>query len=176
MSDIEIKGWFIGATVLSIIIAFISSSIETNRKYGNVYVSTTMEAWGKIFLTLLPLVIYVVISTQSGGWNNIFQSPEVAMGAFLILLLSCNELGCALSIKRKYPIARYKVSTVSMWALIWLCVALSSVIFIFQANEIPTAAVIGQFVLLFIAIATYFGTGVVVKLVEEGYVPQSSNK
>lgn len=176
MSDIEIRGWFIGATLLSVVIAFITSSIETNRKYGSVCISATLRAWGKILLTLLPLIIYVAISITSDGWDNIFQSPEVAMGAFLILLLSNNELGSALSVTRNYPVVRYKVSLISMWSLLWLCTALASVIFIYQANEIPTIAVIGQFVLLLIAVVTYFGTGVVITLVENGYSPKSSNK
>lgn len=176
MSEVEIKGWFGAATILSIVLAFIVSSFETNKKYGGIYVSATLGAWGKVFLTLLPLVIYVATSTSSGSWNNIFQSPEIAMGAFLVLLLSCNELGCALSVKRNYPVARHKISAISMWSLLWLCVSLVSIIFIYQTNEIPTAAVVGQVGLLCVAIVTYFGTGVVVKLVEEGYEPSSSNK
>jgi hypothetical protein len=174
LSPIEIKSWFIAATIFSIIVGFISSSIETNKKYGSVYISATMGAWGKIVMTLLPFGIYSIISMSSGGWDNIFQSPEIAMGAFLILLLSSNELGCALAVKRNYPMLRYKVSILSMWSLLWLCGALTSVILIYQADEIPTVVIVWQFILLVVSIATYFGTGVVVRLVEDGYTAKNA--
>lgn len=172
LSLIEIESWFIAATIFSIIAGFITSSIETNKKYGGVYISATMGAWGKILVTLLPFGIYSIISMSSGGWDNIFQSPEVAMGAFLILLLSSNELGCALAVKRNYQMVRYKVSILSMWSLLWLCLALTSVILIYQADAIPTVVIIWQFILLIISIVTYFGTAVVVRLVENGYTPE----
>ncbi|MCS4505996.1 hypothetical protein NYO91_18100 [Arhodomonas aquaeolei] len=171
MPESEVKSWFIAATVFSAVLAFIMSVIEGRKKYGDRYMGVMLSNWGKVFITLLPFVIYVGISFYSSGWQKIFQGPEVAMGAFLILLFSCQELGCALAVERKFPAIRYRVAIVSMWCLLWLCLALTTVILVFIADSITTAAVFWQFVLLAVAIPTYFCSAGVIKAVEAGHVP-----
>lgn len=178
MPEAEIKSWFIAATVFSAVLAFIMSVLDGRKKYGDRYMGAMLSNWGKIFITLLPFCIYIGISFYSSGWQKIFQGPEVAMGAFLILLFSCQELGCALAIERKFPAIRYRVAIVSMWCLLWLCCALTTVILVFIADSITTAAVVWQFVLLAVAIPTYFCSAGVIKTVEVGHVPgyRPSNK
>ena len=171
MTEIEFKGWFIAATIASVVLGFVTSSLSGYKQYGSRYMAVILGSWGRILVALLPFLIYIGISIASSGWSKILQSPEIAMGSFLIFLMSSQELGCALAVQHHYPVERYKVSIISMWSLLWLCAALASVILIFQADQIPFAAVLWQFALLIVAIVTYFGSAAVVKLVEVGHVP-----
>lgn len=178
MPEFEVKSWFIAATVFSAVLAFIMSVLDGRKKFGDRYIGVMMSNWGRIFMTLLPFVIYVIVSFYSSGWEKIFQSPEISMGAFLIFLFSCQELGCALAIERKFPAVRYRVAIVSMWCLLWLCAALVTVVLVFVADTVTTPTIIWQVILLVVAVPTYFGSAGVVKLVEVGHVPgyRASNK
>lgn len=175
MSGVEVWGWFVAATIVSILVGFFTSSLDGYKQFGSRYMGVILSSWGRILATLLPFLLYTAISISSSGWSKIFQSPEIAMDAFLILLMSSQELGCALSIRRQYPMERYKISMISMWSLLWLCAALMSVILIFQADQVPVVVIIWQFVLLAVAILTYFGSAAVVKLVEVGHIPRDKN-
>ncbi|MFM4651382.1 hypothetical protein [Aeromonas bivalvium] len=170
--EVEFKSWFITATIASIVIGFVTGTFSGYKQYGNRYMGVILGSWGRILVTLLPFLIYIVISIFSSGWSKIFHSPEIAMASFLIFLMSNQELGCALAVQRNYPIERYKVSIISIWSLSWLCAALVSVIFIFQTDQIPLVAVLWQLTLLIVAIFTYFGSAAVVKLVEVGHTPR----
>ncbi len=176
LSEIELKGWFIAAIILSVILGFILSALDMRRKFGDEYGAIIMSSWGSIFITLLPFSIYILVSIYSDGWSKVFQSPELAMAAFLIFLFSCQSLGMALSIERRAPSSRFKISILSMWCLLWLCAALSTAILIFIADEIPAVVVVWQFVLLGSSILTYFSSAAVVKLVEVGHVPVKNLK
>ncbi|SFR60324.1 hypothetical protein SAMN03092900_1604 [Thiomicrospira sp. ALE5] len=45
MQDIEIKGWFIAVTIISIIIAFVMSYISGSRQFGDRYMAVIMGSW-----------------------------------------------------------------------------------------------------------------------------------
>ncbi|WP_413616068.1 hypothetical protein MRB56_05425 [Halomonas cupida] len=175
MHDVEIKSWFVAATIASVLAGFMTSSVSGYKHFGSQYMAVIMNSWSRILTTMLPFLFYTGISVASSGWRKIFQSPEVAMVAFLIFLMSNHDLGCALAIRRQYPVERYKVSIISMWALLWLCAALASVVFIFQTDQLPLVAIIWQFVLLGVAILTYFASATVVRLVEVGHGPRSKS-
>lgn len=173
MSVAEFKAWLIAATVFSVVTGFILSVFNTRKKFGDSYSGICVKAFGRLTLSLLPFLLYSAVSVVSGGWAKVVQSPEIAMGAFLIFLMSAHEMGCSLSVSRNYPVVPSRVAMLSMWTLLWLCTSLTSAILIFQANELPTPVFIWQLILLVVAVLTYFSTCVVVRLIEVGYQPST---
>lgn len=172
MSAGDLKGWFVAATALSVILGFVRSSMSGRKRFGDGYMNVILDGCKQIAVVLLPMFLYSALAIKTSGWERIFQSPELAMGAFLILLAANHALGCSLAIQRTYPVLRERVSVISVWCLGWLCASLITVIFIFQENEIPTIVVIWQFLLLLAAVVSYFASAMVVRLVEIGYVPK----
>ncbi|WP_217530564.1 hypothetical protein [Vibrio cholerae] len=171
MIEIDVKGWLIFATIISIVLGFLFSARNGYRKFGDRYSNVILSGFLSIFVTTIPFLLYVVISMATSGWQKIFNSPEIAVAAFLVLLNCCNELCCSLSVKRNFPVDRMKMSLVSMWCLTWLCLSLTSIILIFQSDAVSWFVVTWQFFLLFVSIVTYFCSAAVVKLVEVGHVP-----
>ena len=166
----EFKSWLLVSTVLSFIIAFILNVIKTNKVYGSTYSNTILKTWGHIFMTLLPIIIYSIISAVNHGWSKVFQSPEIAIASFLILLSACNDLCGSLSINHTRKISPVRVNIISMWSLLWLSASLVSVVLIFQATTVTTPAILWQIVLLVVSVVTFFATSAVVNLIRNGYL------
>ncbi|OEE38974.1 hypothetical protein [Vibrio ordalii] len=174
MSGIEFKGWFIATTIFSVLMAFLVNIYETRKLKGTTYSSIMLAAWMKIISILGTFGLYTAVCFYSSGWKQLFQSPELVLAAFFILFETCRFMGNSLTLKGRFPIDPRKVNVLSTWCLVWLCIALTTLVSIVAVERIPMAAVLWQFILLFVAIATYFGTVVVLKLLSIGHVFQKS--
>lgn len=172
MSDSELKSLFIAATVASAAIAFVQSMISTKRRFGGTYAEVMLWGWGQILMVLIPLFIYSIVAWAAGGWSKIIQSAEVAMAAATIFLMASQEMGCAVALERNYPVNRPRVAALSKWNLIFLCLSVVTVVLAFEATQLSALAVAWQFLLLVLAVLTYFSTAVVIRLIEVGYVPK----
>lgn len=168
------KGLFVAASVISAVVGFVKSSLSGHEKFGNVYMGVIYKSWGQVFVVFTPLVLYTVVSVSSSGWSKIFQSPELAMGAFLLLLAANHSLGTSLSLRRDYPVVPARVSLISAWSLGWLCASLVTVVLVFQESEIPIVVIFWQGFLVAISVITYFATAAMVRLIDIGYSPRGA--
>ncbi|WP_397596908.1 hypothetical protein [Silanimonas sp.] len=174
MSQADQHSWFVLATVVSMLLGFLLSVSETSQRFGSEYRKTILDAWLKVFQALFPLGIYCVVSLVRGGWEQIFQSPELSAVALTILLMSCHELSLGLAVVHKFPIKPERLSIVAGWSLFWLIASTISVVLVYQASPVPAAAIAWQIILLAIAVLTYFASAVPVRLLRAGYTPRMS--
>lgn len=172
----EIKSWLIAATITSLVIGFITSTLSTKKKYGAVYNGVILSSWGKVFITLLPIFIYSASSLLEGGWDKFLRSPELAVAAFLILLMANNELGGALAINHNREISHKKVKIISMASLLLLTASIITAVLVFKSAVVTTPVVIWQIVLLILSVLAFFSTASVVNLVKEGYWPNQGEQ
>ncbi len=164
--------WFITSTLIAIVLAFFFSNIEVGKKFGSTYQKVIISAWIKLLGSLMPVIIYAVISMARGGWEKIFRSPELSAAAFTILFMSCYQLSLGLTVTHSLNLKPNRVGVVGGWALCWLIAAVISVVLIYQAEVVSGAVIFWQIILLIVAVLTYFGTAVVTELLRAGYVPK----
>ena len=171
MTNSNVFSWFVVATAVSIVLAFLLSLRQAGKRLGATYRGALIDAWLRVLGALFPVIIYGVVSVARGGWEQIFRSPELSAGALTILFMSCHELCVGLGVKHSWRITQERLGVVGGWALIWLIAAVISVVLIYQAASVPSGVVAWQIVLLIVAVLTYFCTAVPVRLLRAGYVP-----
>ena len=162
----------IGLTVLSAMIAFVTSSRSTRLRFGAIYEKSIQRTLRDLALGLGSIIIYAAISALSHGWAKIFYSPEPAITAFLLMIMVCHSLAQGASLSSSYSIDPSKLAGVSALSLATLCVSLLLTITSFQAEKISLTAAWLQVIVLLVAAGLYYAVISCIALLKQGYVPK----
>jgi len=160
-------------TVISTIIAFFTSSRATRFRLGAIYEKTILVTLRDLAFTLSSIILYSLISVLSHGWQKIIYGPELAITAFLLMIMVCHSLAQGASLRSSCVIDPNKLSGVSALSLIALCSSLLLTVTSFQAEKIAHWVAWTQVVVLLIAVFLYFAVLSCMSLVRQGYEPTS---
>lgn len=167
------KAILVVLTIVSVVIAFITSSRSTQHRFGAIYEKTVRRTLRDLVLALGSIIIYAIISALSHGWKKIFYSPEPAITAFLLMIMVCHSLAQGASVRSDYIIDPGRLSRVSALSLITLCVSLVLTVTSFQAENIAPWVAWLQVAVLILAAFLYYAVLSCMALLKQGYQPET---
>lgn len=158
-------------TAISTLVAFVTSSRSTRRRFGAIYEKTIQQTLRDLALCLGSIIIYSAISAVSHGWAKIFYSPEPAITAFLLMVMVCHSLAQGASLRSSNPVDASKLARVSALSLGTLCVSLLLTVTSFQSEKISLLIASLQVFVLVSAAGLFYSVISCMALLKADYVP-----
>jgi hypothetical protein len=155
------------ATLISVLIAFFLALKSGSKQYSSKYMDVILNSWGKIILTLLPIILYTVIAIHNGGWDTLINSAEFALAAALVSGLGIQEMCCVVAIKHNRDLNKNRVSFLSILALVVFTTSLTSMVYVYVTSQGGILIFFFQIFLFLTSVFSYFGTGAVISMIEQ---------